>query len=397
MRAPGQWRRSLQSATPFARPPSLQVPPATGDVESRRTPCRPPPHHWGVPCRPSDGQRSNRYDIVESLRLSMSQGEVAEYMEALEGRTSLRPRQSAARLSAAGKYPRTPGYSPGANENPLNAWAVKMRGARRRVAVRSRQARRAEGQYLPRRRADDERRLDARRLCAGYRRHRRHPHSRCRRHDRRQGALRVFLLVGRQPHQRARPGAQPAQAGLFGRRLVVGQRRRWSRAGEVEMAIGGDQGGSIRMPASFSRHLRHEADPRARALYRRHADRGDHRSYRPDDRDGRRQRAAAGGALPAPTGSIRASTTCKSRQYTAALGRGVAGMRIGVVTEGFGQPIARRTSTRRCARRPSACERSAPSSRRCPSPCTSTAAPSGRRSRSRACDRADDARQRHGL
>ena len=29
------------------------------------------------------------------------------------------------------RYPRTPGYRPGANENPLNAWAVKteVRGA----------------------------------------------------------------------------------------------------------------------------------------------------------------------------------------------------------------------------------------------------------------------------
>ena len=44
----------------FALPPCLQVPPATGDRELRRRRCRPPPHHWGVPCRPSDGQRSNR-------------------------------------------------------------------------------------------------------------------------------------------------------------------------------------------------------------------------------------------------------------------------------------------------------------------------------------------------
>ena len=43
-------------------------------------------------------------------------------------------------------------------------------------------------------------------------------------------------------------------------------------------------------------------------------------------------------------------------KYTAALGRGVAGLRIGVVTEGFGhRRRASPTSTRRCARRPSGC------------------------------------------
>ena len=66
--------------------------------------------------------------------------------------------------------------------------------------------------------------------------------------------------------------------------------------GEVDMALGGDQGGSIRMPAVVLRHLRHEADARAGALYRHHADRDLCRSHRPDDRERRRQRAAAGGA-----------------------------------------------------------------------------------------------------
>ena len=65
----------------------------------------------------------------------------------------------------------------------------------------------------------------ARRLRARRRRHGRHPHARCRRHHRRQGPLRVFLLLRRQPHLRARPGPQSAQVRLLGRRLVLGQRR----------------------------------------------------------------------------------------------------------------------------------------------------------------------------
>ena len=44
-----------------------------------------------------------------------------------------------------------------------------------------------------------------------------------------QGALRVLLLLGRQPHERGRARPQPAQDGLLGRRLVVGQRRRRGR------------------------------------------------------------------------------------------------------------------------------------------------------------------------
>ena len=61
-------------------------------------------------------------------------------------------------------------------------------------------------------------------------------------------------------------------------------------------------------------------------------------------------------------------------KYTAALGRGVAGMRIGVLTEGFGHRVVRaRRRCRRCARRPNGCAASARSSRRSRSRCTSTA------------------------
>ena len=149
------------------------------------------------------------------------------------------------------KYPRTPGYRPEGEENKYNAWYVKTDDQGRAERQARRQEDRAEGQCLPRRRADDERRLDARGLHARYRCDHRHAHPRRRRHHHRQDALRVFLLLRRQPHQRGRPGPQSAQDGLFGRRLVIRQRASWSRLGEADMAIGGDQGGSIRIPASF--------------------------------------------------------------------------------------------------------------------------------------------------
>jgi len=55
-----------------------------------------------------------------------------------------------------------------------------------------------------------------------------------------------YSLLGRQPHERGRPRAESAEARLLRRRVVVGQRAVVA-AGEVDMAIGGDQGGSIRI------------------------------------------------------------------------------------------------------------------------------------------------------
>ena len=62
--------------------------------------------------------------IVESLHMSMSDAEVAEYLEVVDGTL-------AAYDKLAGlpdylpevRYPRTPGRRPSASENPLGAWA----------------------------------------------------------------------------------------------------------------------------------------------------------------------------------------------------------------------------------------------------------------------------------
>ena len=88
---------------------------------------------------------------------------------------------------------------------------------------------RDQGQRLHRRRADDERRLDARGLRAGRGRDHRHAHPGCRRHHPRQGGLRVLLLLRRQPHQRVGPGAQPAPARAIRPAARPRAARRWSR------------------------------------------------------------------------------------------------------------------------------------------------------------------------
>ena len=62
------------------------------------------------------------------------------------------------------KYPRTPGYRPGPEENPRNAWYRKSTVKGASTGQAERQGRCAEGQHHAGRRADDERFLDARRL-----------------------------------------------------------------------------------------------------------------------------------------------------------------------------------------------------------------------------------------
>ncbi len=225
-------------------------------------------------------------EIVSSLHMSMSDREITEYLEVMEG-----PMQAYDRLQELPdnlppvRYPRTPGYRPGAAENPLNAWAVKseVRGAAygplagKRVVLKDNVclagvpmmngASTLEG-YVPDVDATVVTRiLDAGGIIVGK--------SHCE----------YFCLSGGSHTSALGPVHNPYKHGYAaggsssGSGALVG-------AGEVEMAIGGDQGGSIRMPACWS------------GCY---------------------------GMMD---------------KYTAALGRGVAGMRIAVVSEGFGHAVS---------------------------------------------------------
>ena len=222
--------------------------------------------------------------VGSELGMNLSDSDVAFFLETMGGNVAAyNLLESLPDNLPAVKYPRTPGYEPEGEENKYNLWYRKseIKGARRGQAQG--QARRAQGQCLRRRRADDERRLDARGLCARRRRHGGGARARCRRHRRRQGPLRVFLLLRRQPHLRARPGPQSAQVRLLGRRLLVGQRRRHRhRRGRH-----GDRRRPGRLDphaVGLLRHRRAEADLGPGALHRHHADRADARSHRADDR-----------------------------------------------------------------------------------------------------------------
>ena len=65
-------------------------------------------------------------EIVSSLHMSMSEREVGEYLDVLEGTMQAYDRiaQLPDHLPEV-RYPRTPGTRPSAAENPLGAWAVK--------------------------------------------------------------------------------------------------------------------------------------------------------------------------------------------------------------------------------------------------------------------------------
>ena len=108
----------------------------------------------------------------------------------------------------------------------------------------------AASRPTPNARGEPVRRLDNGRLRPGHRCDRRDAHPRRRRYDRRQDGVRIFLLLRQQSHQCQRPGPQPAPHRLLGGRFVLGSAAVVA-AGEVPMALGGDQSGSIRIPASF--------------------------------------------------------------------------------------------------------------------------------------------------
>ncbi|RPH44791.1 MAG: amidase [Burkholderiales bacterium] len=273
--------------------------------------------------------------IVSDLHMSMSDREVGEYLEVLEGTF-----QSYDRIAAlpdnlpAVRYPRTPGYKPAASENPMNAWAVKseVRGAAhgplagKRIVLKDNVclagvpmmngATSLEG-YVP----DVDATLVTRILDAG-------------------GTIvgkahcESFCLSGGSHTSQSGPVHNPWKYGYSaggsssGSASLVG-------AGEVEMAIGGDQGGSIRMPAGWSgcygMKPTHGLVPYTGVMP----------IEATIDHAGPMTTTVADNALlleaiAGPDGLDPRQYNVRVDRYTAALGRGVAGMRIGVLVEGFG-------------------------------------------------------------
>jgi amidase len=275
--------------------------------------------------------------IVSSLHMSMSEREIGEYLDVLEGTMQAYDRvEQLPDYLPEVRYPRTPGSRPSASENPLGAWYVKseVKGAPygplagKRIVLKDNiclagvpmmnGASTLEG-YVP----DVDATVVTRILDAG-------------------GTIvgkahcEYFCLSGGSHTSAAGPVHNPYKIGYSaggsssGCAALVG-------AGEVEMAIGGDQGGSIRMPGSYS------------GCYGMKATHGlvPYTGVMPIeatiDHTGPMTTNVADNALlleviAGPDGLDPRQYNVRVDKYTAALGRGVAGLRIGVLTEGFRHP-----------------------------------------------------------
>ena len=274
------------------------------------------------------------HTIVESLHMNMSSREVAEYLEIMEGTF-----QSYDRLTQLPdnlppvRYPRTPGIKPSPADNPLNAWAVKseVHGAvhgplsGKRVVLKDNiclagvplmnGASSLEG-YVP----DLDATLVTRILDAG-------------------GTIvgkahcEYFCLSGGSHTCAAGPVHNPYRYGYSaggsssGSASLVG-------SGEIGMAIGGDQGGSIRMPASwcgiYGLKPTHGLVPYTGVMpIEATIDHAGPMTATVADNALLLEAIAGADGLDPRQSNVRVD------RYTAALGRGVSGLRIGVLTEGF--------------------------------------------------------------
>jgi amidase len=331
-------RHDARPATPPLQRVPVSAMPAPSPTLPARTPSAPTPANRGdtmtMVKRPTIEQLQK---IVQSLHMSMSEREIGEYLDVLEGTMQAYDRvEQLPDYLPEVRYPRTPGTRPSPSENPLGAWYVKseVKGAPygplagKRVVLKDNVclagvpmmngASTLEG-YVP----DVDATVVTRILDAG-------------------GTIvgkahcEYFCLSGGSHTSAAGPVHNPYKIGYSaggsssGCAALVG-------AGEVEMAIGGDQGGSIRMPGSFS------------GCYGMKATHGlvPYTGVMPIeatiDHTGPMTATVADNALlleviAGPDGLDPRQYNVRVDKYTAALGRGVAGLRIGVLTEGFRHP-----------------------------------------------------------
>ncbi len=321
-------------AAPSLRPESTRSVPVTVPPASRPpapTASIPRGENMTMVKRPTLDQLK---EIVTSLHMSMSDREIGEYLEVLEGTMQAYDRvDELPDYLPEVRYPRTPGRRPSAAENPLGAWYVKseVKGAPygplagKHVVLKDNiclagvpmmnGASTLEG-YVP----DIDATVATRILDAG-------------------GTIlgkahcEYFCLSGGSHTSAAGPVHNPYKMGYSaggsssGCAALVG-------SGEVGMAIGGDQGGSIRMPASFSgvygMKPTHGLVPYT----------GTMPIEATIDHVGPMTATVADNALllevvAGPDGLDPRQYNVRVDKYTAALGRGVAGLRIGVLTEGF--------------------------------------------------------------
>lgn len=333
--APTSHNHSHQKAANFNRADSNDagIPePHTNTAGNSSTSSLPSGDNMATVKRPTLGQMKG---IVTSLHMNMSEREVQEYLDVLEDTFKAYDRiaQLPDNLPEV-RYPRTPGYRPTGDENTLNAWAVKsvVQGAAhgplsgKKVVLKDNVclagvplmngASTLEG-YVP----DVDATIVTRMLDAGAtivgKAH-----------------CEFFCLSGGSHTSAMGPVHNPYRYGYAaggsssGSAALVG-------CGEVEMAIGGDQGGSIRMPAGwcgvYGMKPTHGLVPYTGVMP----------IEATIDHTGPMTSNVADNALmlevlAGADGLDPRQYDVRVDKYTSALGRGVSGLRIGVVTEGFG-------------------------------------------------------------
>ncbi|NMM43060.1 amidase [Rhodospirillaceae bacterium KN72] len=275
--------------------------------------------------------------VVQGLYMSMDDREIIDYMTIMEDTfKAYDVVDSLPDNLPKVKYPRTPGYRPSGAENPMNAWYYKaeVRGAAggplegKKVVLKDNVclagvpmmngASTLEG-YTPDVDATVVTRiLDAGGTIAG------------------KAHCEYFCLSGGSHTNATGPVHNPYRHGYIaggsssGSGALVG-------AGEIEMAIGGDQGGSIRMPASFcgayGMKPTHGLVPYTGIM-----------PIEPTiDHAGPitstvRDNALLLEVIAGEDGLDPRQYAPRVDKYTQALGQGVSGLRIGIVKEGFDLP-----------------------------------------------------------
>lgn len=278
-------------------------------------------------------------DVVAELGMHMSDARIQEFLDVMQGTLDAYDVvDSLPDYLPPVLYPRTSGYRPTAEENPMNAWYVKteIKGAPRgpllgrSVALKDNVclagvpmmngASTLKG-YTPDLDATVVTRLlDAGATIAG------------------KAHCEYFCLSGGSHTNATGPVHNPHKHGYSaggsssGSGALVG-------AGEIDMAIGGDQGGSIRMPASFcgcyGMKPTHGLVPYSGIMPIENT----------IDHTGPMTQNVMDNALmleviAGPDGLDPRQYDVKTDRYTAAVGRGVSGLRIGVIKEGYEQPGA---------------------------------------------------------
>lgn len=284
--------------------------------------------------RPTLAQMRN---MASRFGMSLSDEELLEFLEVIEPNF-----QSYDRLYAMPdhlpevRYPRSPGYFPPASENPLNAWYVKtdIKGAPdgplrgKRIALKDticlagvpmmNGSSIMEG-YTP----DIDativtRMLDAGAIIAG------------------KAHCENFCLSGGSHTNAKGPVHNPWKRGYMAGGSSSGSAALVA-AGDVDMAIAGDQGGSIRLPSAhcgvYGMKPTHGLVPYTGAMP----------IEQTIDHLGPVTTTVADNALllevlAGEDGLDPRQYKPKTYRYTEALGRGVQGLRIGILQQGFGHP-----------------------------------------------------------